>query len=137
MPTSPPPPSRENGYTIPNGYVLNQANLTALFADIFDYLQSLSQMATDAQAVVDAGTGQALAMVAENIAPVLDNLKLQIANAQDQLTAMQGQINDLLSGITADQVNETASRVFVTPADKAYLEAMTPDQITLNAQVFS
>lgn len=92
-------PERSNDYAAPNNMPLNKAAWDAAFADPANGLgprvRAIEAQRADLQALIDAGTGQALAVIQANVAPQLaatqttvDGLNAQIHAAQDQLAAL-------------------------------------------------
>lgn len=143
---SQPAPSLENGFALPPGFPLDRTHLQPLLTQIAGVITTLQGVATTWEALVEAGTTQALAMVAENIAPqiqaaqaLIDELQQNAEEANDgvvaafqqTITALQAKITEaeqalavLLSGeFPADSVTETSARAFVSPEQKASIPA--------------
>lgn len=105
-------PQRSSNYAAPYDMVLNKASWDAALVDVGIRLFVLEAQRTDLQAVIDAGTTQALAMITENVAPQLEAvndtitaLNAAVAAAEDQLVATEAAIATLLAGsLTADLV---------------------------------
>lgn len=105
-------PQRSSNYAAPYDMVLNKTSWDEALVDVGLRLFVLEAQRTDLQAVIDAGTTQALAMITENVAPQLEEvtdtitaLNAAVAAAEDQLAATESAIVTLLAGsLTADLV---------------------------------
>lgn len=115
-------PSASNDYAATTGAALSLAFWNAVMSSIGTRLRGLEAQRADLQAVIDAGTTQALAMVAENIAPQLDAVGSIIASLNAQFALLEDNVANLLSGnITTDDVAETAGRVYISADQKTAL----------------
>lgn len=127
---SQPAPSLENGFALPPGFPLDRTNLQPLLTQLADAITALQGVATTWEALVDAGTTQALAMVAENVAPQIAAAQATLDQLNEDVLAAQAQIAQLIAGgVPASAVTETATRVFVTPAQRSEISSLRSDLI--------
>lgn len=115
--------------------ILDQA-INPLIAD------TQAQLAVLAQAVADmiAQNGQVIADFEASTAAALAQLDATIATAiadlNGQIAAVQAQVDEILAGgIPADNVSETATRVFVTPAQRAEIDQLRVDLDAVTASL--
>ncbi|HWW46541.1 MAG TPA: hypothetical protein VNZ94_01725 [Xanthobacteraceae bacterium] len=110
---------------------LNKAAWDAFAVSCGERLRELEAQRAEFQALIDAGTGQALAVIQENVSPhvaaitaQIETLQILIALAEDKIAAIIG------GGVGADQVSETATRVFLTPEQRALIGPMAEALLT-------
>lgn len=105
-------PTRSNGYRAPHRLVLNRAVWDAVFGDVAVRLDELEVLKDGLQQLISIGSSQALAMVAETVAPQIeavqasvDAINAAVAAAEDQLQATEAAIASLLAlSLTANLV---------------------------------
>ena len=102
-------PSASNDYAAPIGMTLTKAAWDAALTDVGARLRAAEAIRASFQALIDAGTGQALAVIQTNVGPQLAALQAEIAAAQAAIITAQGQVANLLSG------NMPADHVIFTP----------------------
>jgi hypothetical protein len=125
MTSTPQLPSPDNDYTAPVPMRLNDASWNAALNSIGQRLRVIEAQRADLQAVIDAGTTQALAMVNQNITPLITAITAQIDALTTEAGTLSGQFASLLAGgVPADDIVEAADRVFVTPTQKAAIDSL-------------
>ena len=115
MPSTLPTPSDD--YAAPADMELSQATWDAALTSIGARLRALEAVQASWEALVAAGTGQALAAIAANVGPSmtavtssLAALRADVADAEDMVTEL------LAEAVPASRVTETADRLWCTPA---------------------
>ncbi len=104
MPSAP-LPSRNNDYAAPAGMVLDKPEWDAAMTDIGARLRAFEAKAADMDAVIAAGTDQALAMITENVAPLITDLNNQFNLLQTEAQALSDAYAAIISGnLAADHV---------------------------------
>ncbi|MEW6257429.1 MAG: hypothetical protein AB1592_15855 [Pseudomonadota bacterium] len=117
MPSSPQIPSPDNDYAAPAGMILGRVQWDAVFASVGERLRELEAKGASWDALVAIGTSQALASIAANVAPHLQEVNTQVTSLQQSVAAAQDAISDINAGaIPATTVTETAARIWLTPA---------------------
>lgn len=98
-------PSPTTDYAAPQGMALNKVAWDAAMVSIGQRLDAIEARSEDLQAVIDAGTTQALAVISDNVEPQLLAVAAQIqalddaiAASEDQLASTEGAILALLAG---------------------------------------
>lgn len=95
-------PSRESGYAADNTLRLVPEVWNGVFGDIHDRLAEIEGRAEDLQAVIDAGTTQALQMIAANVGPEIQAVRDVITQLQVDLSNTQADVLAALSSTQAD-----------------------------------
>jgi hypothetical protein len=116
-------PSAANNYECPSdGFKLSRVVWNAVFGSIAERLTETEAVRADFEDLIEAGTTQAIAVIQTNVEPqltaiaeVIANLEANIALAEDRIATIVG------AGISAAQVAESGTRVFVTPAQKTMI----------------
>lgn len=110
-------PSPSNDYEAPAGMRLNEAAWNAAMLSIGQRLRERESLEATFQGLIDTGTGQALEVIAANVAPQLATLQATLATLQTEVSAAQDVVAAINSGsIPASVVAETAARIWLTPA---------------------
>lgn len=117
MPSSPQIPSPDNDYAAPAGMSLGRAQWDAVFASVGARLRELEAKGATWDELIAAGTSQALASIAANVAPHLQEVNTQVAALQESVAEAQDIIADINAGIIpATAIAETAARIWLSPA---------------------
>lgn len=130
-----PLPSPADDYAAPQGMRLNPAAWNAALVSVGVRLRAIEAQRTDLQALIDAGTDQALAVIQANVAPQLAAINATIDVAADDLAALQDQIATLTGGgggsISPLLIVQDATHRFITDAILTDLQArVTSAQLT-------
>jgi len=147
-------PSAADDYAAPSQMPLSKAVWDAVFNSIGERLRALEAVRASFQALIDAGTGQALEVIQANIGPQLAALQAQIAAAQASLITAQGKIDAIINSpsipataitfaptgsVSSETVQaaiaEVASEVNAAIAAKADASALASAIATLNAAI--
>jgi hypothetical protein len=95
---SSPPPSRSNNYTAGTDTPLTAATWNGVLNDIAARITAAEAVRANFQALIDTGVGGAMAVIAEDISPLIVAVNAQIATLNSDLTLALNQINTMLSG---------------------------------------
>lgn len=131
-------PTPDNDYAAPIRMQLNKAAWDAAMVSIGERLRAMEAMATDLQAVIDAGTTQALQMISDTVAPNLAAVQSDIDAANAALADFQTEFDTVVAGgVGADNVTESATRVWLTPAQRNDVGALRSEMDVINTDVNS
>jgi hypothetical protein len=83
---------------------LNKAAWDAALTDVGARLVALEAVRASFQALIDEGTGQALAVIQANVGPQLAALEASITTAQAGITTAQGIVNQLITDGVASSI---------------------------------
>lgn len=100
-------PSADNDYQSPiEGFNLSTEVWNALFASISERLKDLEAVQADFDALIAAGTSDAIAVITDNVAPQMTAIQATIDNASNSLNAALDLLASLeVNGVSANKVN--------------------------------
>jgi hypothetical protein len=127
-------PSPIDDYKAPAAMALTEATWDAALTSVGARLRALEAVRSDFEALIALGTGQALEVIAANVAPQLEAVRATI----DQLTADAAAAEDIVAAINsgsipASVIAETAARIWLTPTLRDAWNGKQPGDPTLSA----
>ncbi len=127
-------PSPTDDYKAPPAMALTEAAWDAALTSVGARLRALEAVRADFEALIALGTGQALEVIAANVAPQLGAVRATL----DQLTADAAAAEDIVAAINsgsipASVIEETAARIWLTPALRDAWNAKQSGHATLTA----
>lgn len=121
----------ENNYQFPPTpakAMLGRDNWNAVMDSLSARIRELEAQRTDLEDLMADLSYNAQTRVDEAISPLIADVEERINAVNLQLDELQGTVDDILAGgIPAENVTETATRVFVTPAQKEEIGQLRTD----------
>jgi len=121
-------PSADNDYKSDPSTRLNPATWDAVLGSVASRLRALEAKRVEVQGVIDELRQFGLARIDAELAPKIAETQAALDQLEEDMAAAQAIVDSILaSTLPATQVNETASRVFVTPAQRAEIGTLRTD----------
>lgn len=109
-------------YKVSEDLVLDAAWFNRLLGDVNTRLRGVEAIEADLNEAVIQLQAVGLQRIDDVISPIIAQVRADVQDVADNLVAVAGQISDLLGGVLpAAYVSESASRVFVTPEQRALI----------------
>jgi len=129
-------PTAENDYKSDGETRLNSATWDAVLGSVASRLRTLEAKKAEVQAVIDELRQFGLARIDAELAPKIAETQAALDQLEEDMAAAQAIVNSILaSTLPATQVNETATRVFVTPAQRAEIGTLRTDLGTVQTNL--
>jgi len=111
-------------YTVGDDQILDAAWFNKLLGDIHTRIRTIEGVKASLDAAIGELTAVGLKRIDEALAPLILQAQTDVANIEEHLADVAQQIADLLAGgVPAANVTESATQVFVTPEQRAQIQA--------------
>ncbi len=108
--------------------ILTRAIWDAVLGSVAERLRALEAQRTDLEDLINDLSFNGQARIDAAITPLIDAQKRTLAALDPQITALKARVDDILAGgIAADDVRESAARVFVSPTQRNAIGTLITD----------